>query len=276
MGLIRTFVQRPVTTAMMVLVFVVLGFVSYNRMVIDLFPELDFPLVQIVVVYPGAGPEEIESQITKKIEDEISNIADIKDIFSEINEGFGWTIVEFNLGVDVDIKALDVKDKVEQIKRQLPEAAEDPLVMKFDPLSFPVIKVALMSDTLSGLELHELADKKLKEQFGQVPGVAKVEVLGGTRRQINVWARLDKMAQYGLSVMDLLSAVGQESLDIPAGDIRQKSREIGVRFKGEARTVEEVANITFNAPFHGVIRLADVARVEDGSEEAESLVRYDG
>ena len=276
MGLIRTFVERPVTTAMMVLVFVVLGFVSYNRMVIDLFPELDFPLVQIVMVYPGAGPEEIESQMVEKIEDEISNIADIKDIFSEINEGFGWTIIEFNLGVDVDIKALDVKDKVEQIKRDLPEAAEDPLVMKFDPLSFPVMKVALMSDTLSGLELHELADKKLKDRFGQVSGVAKVEVLGGTKRQINIWARLDKMAQYGLSVMDLISAIGQQSLDIPAGDIRQKTREIGIRFKGEARTVEEVAQLTFSTPAGSVIRISDVARVEDGSEEAESLVRYGG
>ncbi len=276
MGLIKTFVQRPVTTAMMVLVFVVLGLVSFRRMVVDLFPELDFPLVQIIAVYPGAGPEEIESQIVEKIEDEISNIADIKDISSEIHEGFAWTIVEFNLGVDVDIKALDVKDKVEQIKHDLPEAAEDPIVVKFDPLSFPVVKVALMSEKMSDLELFELADKQLKDQFGQVSGVAKAEVLGGSQRQINIWAKLDKMTQYGLTVMDLLTAVGQQSLDIPAGDIKQKTREIGIRFKGEARSVEDISNLTFNAPGHGVIRIADVARVEDGSKEVESLVRYNG
>ncbi|UCD85637.1 MAG: efflux RND transporter permease subunit [Deltaproteobacteria bacterium] len=276
MGLIKTFVQRPVTTAMMVLVFVVLGLVSARRMVLDLFPELDFPLVQIIAVYPGAGPEEIESQIVEKIEDEISNISDIEDIFSEIHEGFAWTIVEFNLDADVDIKALDVKDKVEQIKHELPEAAEDPIVVKFDPLSFPIVKVALMSDEMSGLELFELADKKLKDQFGQVSGVAKVEVLGGAQRQINIWAKLEKMAQYGLTVMDLLTTVGQQSLDIPAGDIKQKTREIGVRFKGEVRSVEDIANLTFNAPGRGVIRIADVARVEDGSKEIESLVRYNG
>jgi HAE1 family hydrophobic/amphiphilic exporter-1 len=238
MGPIKAFVHRPVTTAMMVLVFVVLGFVSYNRMIIDLFPELDFPLVQIIVVYPGAGPEEIESQMVEKIEDEVSNISDIKEMYSEINEGYAWTIVEFNLGVDVDIKALDVKDKVALIQRDLPEAAEEPVVVKFDPLSFPVVKVALMSDKLSGLDLRELAEKKLKDQFGQISGVAKVDILGGYKRQINIRAQLDKMAQYGVTVMDLIRTIGQESVNIPAGDIKKISREIGIRFQGEAKIVK--------------------------------------
>ena len=277
MGWIDSFVRRPVTTIMAVSVFVVLGFVGYRRMVVDLFPELNFPLAQIISVYPGAGPEELESQMVRKIEDEVSNISDIKQITSRVYEGYAWTIVEFNLGVDINIKALEVKDKVEQIKRDFPEAAEDPVIAKFDPLSIPVVKLALRSRNLSSTELYELADKKLKNLFGQVSGVAKVDVIGGAKRQINVWARLDRLAQYGISVLDLLQVVGQQNLDIPAGNLKQKTREIGVRFKGESRTPKEIANLTFPVPYRGsVIRLSDVARVEDGSEEVNSLVHYTG
>ncbi|MCP4682483.1 MAG: efflux RND transporter permease subunit, partial [Desulfobacterales bacterium] len=276
MELIRTFVRRPVTTVMIIMVFVVLGYVSYTRMVVDLFPELKFPLVQIISIYPGAGPEEMESQIIKKIEDEVSNISDIKELNSYIYEGYAFTVVEFNLDVDIDIKALDVKDKVEQIKRELPDAAEDPLVAKFDPLSTPVVKLALISNQMSSRDLYELADKKLKNYFSQVTGVAKVEILGGSKRQINVWAKLDKMAQYGLTINDLLAAVGQQNIDIPAGNIKQKTREIGIRFKGEARSVADIANLTFNTQNHGIIRIADVARVEDGSQDTKSIVRFNG
>ena len=276
MELIKIFVRRPVTTLMMILVFVVLGSVSYNRMVVDLLPEIQFPLVQVVMEYPGAGPAEMESQIVKKIEDEVSNLSNIKKIRSTIYEGYAWTMIEFDLGVDVDIKALDVKDKVEQIRRELPDAAEDPVVTKFDPLSFPVVYLALLSERMSDRDLFELADKSLKYHFGQVPGVAKVELLGGRKRQINVLAQLDRLAQYGLTANDLLAAIGRESLDIPAGDIRLPYREIGVRFKGEARSAEDVANLTFAVPDRGVLRIADVARVEDGSSDPETVVSYNG
>ncbi|MBN2384992.1 efflux RND transporter permease subunit [bacterium] len=274
MGLIRTFVQRPVTTVMIVLVFVVLGYFSYGRMVIDLMPELEFPLVQIVSVYQGAGPEELESQIVRKIEDEVSNISDIKDIYSQIYEGYAWTIIEFELGVNVDIKALDVKDKVESIRAELPDAAEDPVVVKFDPLSIPVVKLALISNTTDTRDLYEYADKELKNAFGQVSGVAKVDLIGGTKRQINVLAQLDKLEQYGLTVNDLLAVLENQNLDIPAGNIKQTMSEIGIRFKGEAKSVQDIANLTFSSPSHGIIRIKDIARVEDGSAEATSLVSY--
>jgi len=274
MNLIKAFVRRPVTTIMMISVFVVLGFVSFQRMVIDLMPEIDFPLVQIVSVYPGAGPEEIESQMVEKIEDEVSNISDIKEMQSEISEGYAFTIVRFTLGSDVDIKALDVKDKIEQIKRELPDAAEDPIVAKYDPLSMPVVKVALTSDRLNEKELYQLADEKIKDYYAQISGVAKVELLGGSERQINVYAKPEKLRQYGLTPVDLVKTLGQENLDIPAGNIKKGLREIGVRYKGEADSVEEVSELTFNAPRHGVIKLSDVARIEDGSKEPDSLVRY--
>jgi HAE1 family hydrophobic/amphiphilic exporter-1 len=276
MNLISAFVKRPVTTIMMVMAFVVLGAVSYTRLSVNRMPEMEYPLIQIVMVYEGAGPEELESQVVKKVEDQVSNISDIKKIISEVHEGYGWTLVEFELGADVDIKALEVKDKIEQIKRDFPDDADDPVVTKFDPLSTPVIKVALTSTMATGRDLFELSDKKLKDQFAQVSGVAKVEIVGGEKRQINVWAKLDKMDQYGLTVNDLVRAIKVESLDIPAGDIDRKTTEVGLRFKGEARTVEQIADLTFYARAHGIIKISDVARVEDGSEDVESLLRFNG
>ncbi len=274
MGLIRTFVSRPATTVMMVAVFVVLGIVSYQRMVVDLLPELDFPIVQVICVYPGASPVEIESEMIKKIEDEVSNISDIDEIRSEINESYGYLIVQFELGVDVDLKALDVKDKVELIREELPDDAEDPVVAKYDPLSMPVIKIAAVSESMSERDLYEFADERLENEFGQVGGVAKVEILGGAARQVNVLARLPKLAQYGLTITDLTKALEQQNLDIPAGNIKTETREIGLRFKGEARSVEEIRNLAFPAQGHGIIRISDVARVEDGTEERDSVVRY--
>ncbi len=276
MNLIKTFVGRPVTTVMIVMVFVVLGVQSYSRMVVDLFPELDFPLVQIVCIYPGAGPDEIESQMIKKIEDEVSNISDIKTIQSEINESYGYIIVRFKLGVDIDVKALDVKDKVEGIKQDLPEDAEDPVIAKYDPLSMPVIKVAVLSDQHTPLELYEMADKDLKNYFSQASGVAKVEVLGGAKRQINVLVKLEKLAQYHMTLTDVVQHLGQENLDVPAGNVYKRDGEVGVRFKAEAKSIEEIENVTFYAPGHGVIRLKDIARIEDGSEQVKSFVRFLG
>lgn len=276
MGAIRTFVERPVTTVMFVMVFVVLGLVSYQRLSVDLFPELEFPLVQIIMEYPGAGPDELESQIVKKIEDEVSNISDIKEITSNVYEGYAFTIIEFELGVNVDIKALDVKDKVELIRRELPDAAEDPVVVKFDPLSTPVMKLAVTSTALSPRDLYELVDKDLKNSFSQVTGVAKVDLLGGAKRQINVFVKLDKLYQYGLTISSLLQVLANENIDIPAGNLYKRTQEIGVRFKGEARTVAAIENLTFYAPDHGIIKLADVARVEDGSEQLKSVVQFNG
>src|SRR5690554_6021523 len=134
MNIIRLFINRPVTTLMMVLVFVVLGFISYQRMNVDLFPDVDLPIVLITQVYEGAAPEEIELQVVKEVEDAVSNISDIKHINSRIYENYALTIIEFNYGVDPDIKAIEVKDKVDAIIKDLPEDADKPVIEKFDQI----------------------------------------------------------------------------------------------------------------------------------------------
>jgi HAE1 family hydrophobic/amphiphilic exporter-1 len=276
MNLIRIFINRPVTTIMMVCVFVVLGLISYQRMYVDLFPDIDLPIVLITQVYEGAAPEEIETQVVKKVEDAISNISDIKHINSNVYENFALTIIEFHYGVDVDIKALEVKDKVEAITQDLPDDADRPIIEKFDPFNEPTLSIALFSDTLPIHDIYEYADKILKDKFSQVSGVASVDVVGGKQRQINVRVDLPKLMNYRLSILDVISAIRKENLDVPAGSLDSGMLEIGVRLKGQFESVDEIADMHISIEDVGIIRLKDVATIEDGFEDITSAARFVG
>jgi len=276
MNLIRTFINRPVTTIMMVCVFVVLGLVSYQRINVDLFPDIDVPIVLITQIYEGAAPEEIETQVVKKVEDAISNISDIKHITSNVYENFALTIIEFHYGVDVDIKSLEVKDKVEAITHDLPDDVDKPVIEKFDPFDEPTLSIALFSDTLPIQEIYEYADKVLKDKFSQVSGVASVDVVGGKERQINVRIDLPKLMNYRLSILDVIAAIRKHNLDVPAGSMDSGKFEIGVRLKGQFESVEEIPNMHIAVEDVGIIQLKDVATVADDFEDLSSVARFKG
>lgn len=276
MNLIRIFINRPVTTIMMVCVFVVLGLVSYQRINVDLFPDVTLPIVLVTQVYEGAAPEEIETQIVKKVEDAISNISDIKHITSNVYENFALTIIEFQYGVDVDIKALEVKDKIEAITQDLPDDADKPIIEKFDPFDEPTLSIALFSDTIPIQDIYEYADKVLKDKFSQVSGVASVDVVGGKERQINVSIDLPKLLNYRLSILDVIAAIRKHNLDVPAGSMDRGRFEIGVRLKGQFETVEEISDMHIAIQDVGIIQLKDVATVEDGFKDITSVARFKG
>ncbi len=276
MSIIRLFINRPVTTMMMVLVFVVLGFISYLRMNVDLFPDVDLPIVLITQVYEGAAPEEIEIQLVKEVEDAVSNISDIKHINSKIYENYALTIIEFNYGVDPDIKAIEVKDKVDAITKDLPEDADKPVIEKFDPFDEPTLSIALFSDSVPIHKIYEYADDVLKDKFSQVGGVASVEVVGGKERQINVRADLPKLMNYGVSLVDVAAAIKARNLDVPAGSMDRGTFEIGVRLKGQFQTVQEIADMHLSVEKRGIFQLKDVARVDDGFKDITSAARFNG
>ena len=276
MNIIRLFINRPVTTMMMVLVFVVLGYISYQRMNVDLFPDVDVPVVLVTQVYEGAAPEEIEIQVVKKVEDAVSNISDIKHINSKIYENYALTIIEFHYGVDTDIKAIEVKDKVEAITQDLPEDADKPIIEKFDPFDEPILSVSLYSDSIPIHEIYEYADNVLKDRFSQVGGVASVEVVGGKERQINVRADLPKLMNYGVSLTDLAAAINARNIDVPAGSMDRGLFEIGVRLKGQFETVQDIADMHIAVKDRGIFQLKDVATVEDGFKDITSAARFNG
>ena len=274
--MIEFFVKRPVTTIMFVLVFAVLGVFSYSNILVEKMPKIEFPIVTVSVIYPGATPLEVETLVVKKIEDAVSEVSEIKNIKSQSFEGLGFVYIEFLLSADVNTKLIEVKDKVEAILNDLPSDIKKPVIEKFNPLIEPVMDLVLWSDTLDSRELYEYADKVLKTRLSEVDGVAKVDVYGGKKRQINV--RLDPllMKQHYISINEVIQAMLLKNKNIPAGNLEKGFDSLSVRFVGEFESVDEIANMLLTSVDGSSFLLKDIAVVEDGYKKIESIARYNG
>ncbi|MFC1521366.1 efflux RND transporter permease subunit [Elusimicrobiota bacterium] len=274
--MITSFVKRPAMTIMFVLVFVVLGIVSYSNLIIEKAPRIDFPLVSIKTVYFGASPEEIETQIIKKIEDAIAEISQIEKIQSMAYENFGFTMIEFEIDADVNIKSIEVKDKVEPILNTLPEGAQKPEISRFDPMISPIMDLVLSSDKHDERALFEYADKKLSNLLSVTEGVASVDIYGGKERQINVWLEPPLMNKHFLGISNIVDALSFKNLNIPGGAIDKFRSRSSVRMMGEFSSVEDIADMGIVSAEGKKLKLSDVARVEDGHKKVETITRFNG
>jgi hydrophobic/amphiphilic exporter-1 (mainly G- bacteria), HAE1 family len=272
--MIEFFVKRPVTTIVFVLFFVVLGIVSYLNLYTELTPKVDFPIITIGVVYPGATPDEVENQIIKDIEDVVSEISEIDKIKSRAYENFAMITIEFDLGVDVDIKSIEVKDKVEAIVNDLPDGAEKPLIEKFDPMAQPVADFVLTSDTLDERTLYEYLDKTLKYKFASIAGVASVDMFGGRERQINIFLDPVIAKNRFVSIADIVNEIKTRNLNVPGGTIDKKDNSVSVRFMGEFPDVASINKMEIVSRDGEKMRLEDVARVEDSHKKIDRIARY--
>ncbi|MBN2169775.1 MAG: efflux RND transporter permease subunit [Candidatus Krumholzibacteriota bacterium] len=269
-------VRRPVFTTMLVVAFAVLGIFSYLRMSIELTPDIEFPYVVVTTIYPGAGPEEIETQVTGKIEDAVATIADLKELQSYSMESVSYVIMEFALEADVDDVANDVRGKVDAILADLPDGAEKPSVQKFDIGSFPIISVAVSSTRGRGInEIYAVADQMLRDRLAQVTGVANVDIIGGQEREIQVAVDPNKLELYGVSLAAVSAVLGAESANVPGGRVVQRDREFTVRTLGEFADLAEIGAVRVPAN-DGVVFLRDLAAIRDTYEEARSRSRYNG
>lgn len=272
----RIAVKRPVMTTMIVLAFVVLGFFSWQRLVIDLFPDVDFPYVIVTTIYPGAGPNEVETQITKKIEDEVSTISDLKDLESISQENVSLIIMEFELGVDVDIAAIEVKDKVDAIIVDFPEDAEAPVVQKFDFSAEPIIDLAVSSPRPLS-EVFQTSKDVIKDHLSRIAGVATVDIIGGREREIQVAVDKRLLKAYGLSLGQIVGAIASENLNIPTGRITEEHKEFTLRLIGEFEELDELRKIRIPLGENGgSIALEHVAQVFDGFKDQRDLSRFNG
>jgi HAE1 family hydrophobic/amphiphilic exporter-1 len=275
MILSRMSVERPVLTTVIVMTFLVLGVFSYTRLVVDLFPNVEFPFVTVTTIYPGAGPEEVESQITKRIEDAVSTIAGIKRMDSINQESLSLIFIEFELGVDQDQAGIDVKEKVEQILNDLPENAEKPQVVKFDIGALPILNLAL-TGSQSPRELYEVADKQVRDAISQAPGVASVTIIGGRKREIRVALDPAQLAAYGLDASQVAAAIARENVSIPAGRITETNQEFTLRVLGEFTDLADLRRMPVMTPDGGVVRVDDLGRIIDTTEEAREAASLDG
>lgn len=274
--MIEFFVKRPVTTIMFVLVFVVLGIFSMTKIPIERSPKIDFPIVTISVTYPGATPVEMETLVVKKIEDVVSQLSEIKDINSQSFDNYGMIFIEFQLGTNVNVKSIEVKDKVEAILNDLPDGCQKPIIEKFDPLMTPIMDLVLYSDEMDGLKLYEYADKTLRNKVSSVSGVAKVDVYGGKERQIEVKLDPVLMKQHYITISEVINAIKAENQNIPGGLLEKDRSSLNVRFIGEFQNVGKIADMVITSKDGTSFPLKEIGKVEDGYKKVETMARYNG
>jgi HAE1 family hydrophobic/amphiphilic exporter-1 len=272
MWLTSVSIRRPVFILMVVGALIVLGLNSLSKLRLELNPKVDFPFVTVITIYPGAGPSEVESQVTKKIEDAVASVNGVKTITSSSQEGQSAVSIEFNMGVSSDVASADVREKISAIRAQLPVAVKEPVVLKFDVNSQPILYYGLTGKR-SNRELRDMADNIIKPRLSKVPGVAAVQVTGGDVREIKVAVRKDRLDAYGVGIGQLVQLVQANNLNFPVGRIEEGNREYNLRVVGEYANVDAISNTRLRMPNGQTIRLADIADVYDGIEERRDYSR---
>ncbi len=275
MSFFRTIIERPVLTTMLVVVMVVMGFYSYTHLVTELIPNVNFPVIVVTTVYPGAAPGEVETQVTKKIEDQIATLADIEDLTSTSMESVSQIIVEFALEVDQDQASIDVKDKIDAIIGDLPGNAEEPIISKYDIAGEAVVELAV-SGPRPLSEIYTIVDNQVSEPLSRISGVAEIEVIGAQERQIQVAVHPELLRAYGLTLSDVLGTLAASNLNVPVGHITRDADEINVRLLGEIRDPAELADFRLTLPAGGRIPLSEVADILDTTEEIRESSTWNG
>ncbi len=268
-------VRRPVFAGVLMLVIVVLGGVGYTRLGLDQFPNIDLPFVLVTTTLEGAAPEEIETDISDKIEGAVNTIDGIDELRSTSSEGFSQVAIAFKIDKGADVAAQDVRDKVSNVLRDLPRGIDAPIVSKVDPQASPVLLVALRSE-LPIREVTEVADKTVRRQIESISGVGQVTIIGGRARQIHVRMDPIKLRAQNLSAVDVQRALASQNLTTPGGSVDTGPQAITLRIQGRVGTVDELSRIVLRNEAGHTVRLADVAKVEDGEEDLASLASYDG
>ncbi len=276
-------IRRPVFTWVLVALPVVLGVVAYGNLGVDLFPNVDFPVCSVTTVLPGAGVEEMETTVTKPIEDAINTVSGIDELRSSTQEGISVVTVQFVLSKNGDVGAQEVRDKVSSILATLPKGTETPIVNKFDTDAMPVMTLAVSgrSDPGQGAErdlreVTELARRRIKERLETVPGVGAINLAGGRTRSINVTVDADKLAAFALSIDDVKTALERQNLEEPGGRIDQGSRELVLRTLGRLNTARQFDDLIVANKSGAPIRIKDLGRARDSFEEPRTRARLDG
>jgi HAE1 family hydrophobic/amphiphilic exporter-1 len=274
MFLSKLSINRPVTVTMLIFVFVIFGALAYFDLSLNMMPDIKLPFVTIQTIYPGAGPAEVELQVTKQIEDAVSTISGINYIESYSMDNVSFVLMNFQLGKDVDIANAEVKDKVDAILNNLPANALRPIVGKFDFGSQPVVSMVL-SGTQPALDLFEYADKVLKDRLSQIEGVAQVDVSGGQEREIQIVLDERTVFSNNISLPQLSQLLSMHNVDLPSGSFRVGNLELSVKTKGEINDIQTLRDIEVPTTF-GMVKLSQIAEVVDvGSEVRERTTFID-
>src|SRR5438874_8919974 len=268
-------VKRPVFATVLILSLTVIGAFSFTKLGVDRFPKVDIPTIVVTTVQPGAAPEQIETEVTDKIEQGVNTISGIDELRSISSEGISQVMIGFLLDKDADVAAQEVRDKVNSVLPLLPKTIQQPRVDKFDPDAAPVLSLAL-SATKPVRDITEYADKVLRRQLESVNGVGQVLILGGRQRQVNVWLDADRLRAYNVTVTDVSRALQAQNAEIPGGRVDQGPQSLTLRTRGRVQTVAEFNDIVVREKDGHPVRVADLGRVEDGQADSDTVANVDG
>ncbi len=269
-------VRRPVFATMLILSLVVIGTFSYFTLGVDLLPKVDVPTVVVTVVNPGATAEEVETEITKRVEDAVNTISEIDEVRSTSVQGVSTVIVTFSLDKNGDIGAQEIRDKVNQVLPDMPDTAEAPVIVKRDPDADPILQLVVSGNGRTIREITEVADKEIKARLENVKGVGAIQLVGGLRREIRVWVDPERMRAYSLSIADVASALRQGNMEMPAGSVTEGANELTVRTLGRLVDAEQFNEIAIATRGPYVVKLRDIGRAEDSIQEATTAARLNG
>ncbi|HEX7175375.1 MAG TPA: efflux RND transporter permease subunit [Pyrinomonadaceae bacterium] len=268
-------VRRPVFATMIILSLVVVGVFSFFSLGVDLFPKIDFPTITVTVVNPGAGPQEIETEITDKVESAVNTISGIDELRSTSVEGVSQVFVTFVLDKDADVAAQEIRDKVNLIVPDLPETAEEPTIQKLDTDAAPVLRL-VVSAPRSLRDVTDVADKQIKKRIESIGGVGQVQIIGGARREVQVKVDPDKMRAFNVTPADVVAAVRQQNLEVPGGRVDEGARELTVRTMGRITNPADFNNISVGSRGGYPVKISDIGYVEDSSEEQRTAAFLNG
>jgi HAE1 family hydrophobic/amphiphilic exporter-1 len=274
MFLAKMSINRPVLTTMLITVLLIFGAISFLNLNLNDNPEVEIPFVTISTIYPGAGPKEIETQVTERIEDAVATVSEIKRLESYSLDAVSIVMIEFDMSKDVDVANQEVKNKVDQIVNDLPDGSELPVVEKVDLQAFPIIDLIYSGDR-SLQELYDYADNRLKDRFSQIGGVGQVGLVGGQEREIHVEFDNNAVFENMISLPQLTQILAMHNLDLPGGYFQVSSQDFTVRFEGEYADLETLRELEIPTPF-GIKKLRQIADVKDaGAKIREKAVFYD-
>ncbi|MCC3144430.1 efflux RND transporter permease subunit [Halanaerobium sp. Z-7514] len=270
-------IKRPVTTAMIILVIILIGIVALTNLSLDLYPDITFPGAAIVTSYSGVGSEEIENLVTRPIESAVSTVEGVQAVRSTSAMGSSTVVVEFNWGRDMDFAVLDLREQIDMISgTALPDGADSPLVFKFDPAMIPIMVYGVSADGIGLAELKEETEDQLIPRLERTPGVAQVNLQGGLEREIIVSLKRERLNHYNLDYETIRGIIAQENVNVSAGDVRQGNRELLVRTIGKFSSIEEIRDVNIPVGERGFVKLSDIAEVEDGFADVQTISRTDG
>ncbi|MBO7230008.1 MAG: efflux RND transporter permease subunit [Bacteroidaceae bacterium] len=269
-------IRRPVLATVLTIIILLFGFIGYNTLGVREYPSVDNPIISVTCSYAGANADVIENQITEPLEQNINGIPGIRSLSSVSQQGQCRITVEFELSVDLETAANDVRDKVSRAQRYLPRDCDPPTVSKADADATPILMVAIQSDKRSLLELSEIADLTVKEQLQTIPDVSGVQIWGEKRYSMRIWLDPIKMSAYGITPIDIKNAVTSENVELPSGSIEGNTMELTLRTMGQMHTAKEFNNIILKESNGNVVRVSDVGYAELGPADIKSYMKMNG